>query len=618
MADGDGDGGLGTDDDLFQEERLHHRRNRLPHHHHRRDYPPGFGDGKGDGKQRGSRSGNAQSGEEIKEMGGAYREDEEGGEEPDDDGWRDQRRDAKEDGAAAAAAIGDDEDGEDGDGGHEGGAKGISEQDAMDIAEAVAAAANDRDRDKEGQPSDSGRKGSDEGDATKEGRVHGGGAGIAVDQRRKKNDGSTAAARAGRAEPSGRLIPADGRKGPAATKTDDAGAAGAAAAADTIDAEEDHRGGAHRQPKPKDPLKGGGTQRTKPTFQTRLSGAPACTDVEPDDISYTLVTQLSNDRLWMMGQHCRRWGLEAPISVVVYTDRTVANVTDAMIAGGCRKDQLTVQTLPTTDYAETEYPVNRMRNLALSAVQTTHVVYVDVDFWESTQLRKVLMMDSVRQELAGDHKLTAVVPAFQIMRQCKEYRDCREENLAKMPNTTEQMYDLVKATQAGAFDPTNRGGHGSTSYGAWYVQKEGEMYDIPCFKSNRYEPYLVFRYCKDLSPFQEQFTGFGKNKLTWVMQMRRMGWDFAQLGQVFLVHYPHLDSKSRLEWNNGPEKIQDPVKMKDGSVRRREPKELEDVDWSKYQRGQVDQLYVDFRKWLETELPNDSRVQSCKDATYYR
>lgn len=223
-------------------------------------------------------------------------------------------------------------------------------------------------------------------------------------------------------------------------------------------------------------------------------------------------------------------------------------------------------------------------------------------------------MDSVKEEFAKDHKLAAVVPAFQIMRQCKEYRDCREENLAKMPNTTEQMMDLVKNASAGAFDPTNRGGHGSTSYGAWYLQKEGEMYDIPCFKSKRYEPYLAFRYCQDLPPFQEQFTGYGKNKLTWVMQMRRMGWDFVQLGQIFLVHYPHLDSASRLEWNEGPKKIQDPVKLKDGTVRRREPKEVDNIDWSQYQRGQVDQLYVDFRHWLETDVPDNARVQPCKDA----
>ena len=218
--------------------------------------------------------------------------------------------------------------------------------------------------------------------------------------------------------------------------------------------------------------------RPKLEFQLKLADAPPCTELQPADISYTLVTQLSTDRLWMMGQHCHRWGLDGPISVVVYTDETPKSIADQMVAQGCRRDQLTVQTLSTKRYAPTEYPVNAMRNMALAAVKTSHVMYADVDFWEAERLRKVLEMDSVKEEFAKDHKLAAVVPAFQIMRQCKEYRDCREENLAKMPNTTEEMMDLVKNAQAGAFDPTNRGGHGSTSYGAWYLQKEGEMYDL--------------------------------------------------------------------------------------------------------------------------------------------
>ena len=362
--------------------------------------------------------------------------------------------------------------------------------------------------------------------------------------------------------------------------------------------------------------------RGRGEFRTRLDGAPPCTALASSDVTYTLVTQLSEDRLWMMGQHCRRWGTGAPISAVVYTDRSPRDVEDRMVRDGCARDQLAVGTVATAGYAPTEYPVNRMRNLALSQVGTTHVMYVDVDFWESTHLHDVLTSENVREEMAADPRLAAVVPAFEILRQCREYRDCRDENLAVMPNTTQQMMDLVVNATAGAFDPTNRGGHGSTSYGAWYRQEEGQMYDIPCFKSNRYEPYLAFRYCDALPPFQEQFTGYGKNKMTWVMQLRRAGYDFAQLGQIFLVHYPHLDSKSRLEWNNGPGEVeaQPVVDEKDGNVRRRFPGKMVDgdgvgVDYNSFKRGKVDQIYVAFRDWLATEVPDQTKVHPCDDAT---
>jgi len=347
-------------------------------------------------------------------------------------------------------------------------------------------------------------------------------------------------------------------------------------------------------------------------FKTRFNGAPPCTQLDPDDISYTLVTQLSYDRLWMMKQHCERWGPH-PISVVIYTDESLAQLTEKLVSLGCDVMQLTVQTLSKSAYDPEEYPVNVMRNMAMSAVKTTHIMYADADFWEITNLFDVLNMASVRKEFAADHKLAAVVPAFMVKRQCEEYRDCREENLAKMPNTTQQIFELVMDHQAGAFDPTNRGGHGSTAYGKWYKQHEGELYDIPCFKSNRYEPYLALRYCEDLPPFQEQFTGYGKNKMTWVMQLRRQGWDFSQLGRIFLVHYPHLDSKARLKWNEGPKKIFEEVK-EDKEKRRRRPNELTDVDWNTFVRGRMDQLYLDFRDWLDKEIPDNARVKLCEDA----
>ena len=84
------------------------------------------------------------------------------------------------------------------------------------------------------------------------------------------------------------------------------------------------------------------------------------------------------------------------------------------------------------------------------------------------------------------------------------------------------MFQLIKMKKASTFDPTNVGGHGSTKYITWRDQEVGTMVDLPCIKSNRYEPYLVFRYCSELPPFQEGFTGYGKNKMT-VRGERRRG-----------------------------------------------------------------------------------------------
>ena len=43
-----------------------------------------------------------------------------------------------------------------------------------------------------------------------------------------------------------------------------------------------------------------------------------------------------------------------------------------------------------------DYPVNELRNLALRAVRTTHILYLDVDFWPSEHLYDTIMGNRTR------------------------------------------------------------------------------------------------------------------------------------------------------------------------------------------------------------------------------
>ena len=172
-----------------------------------------------------------------------------------------------------------------------------------------------------------------------------------------------------------------------------------------------------------------------------------------------------------------------------------------------------------------------------------------------------------------------------------------------MPLDLHGLKQQILAHKVTRFDPTNRGGHGSTRYKEWFKQNydDGDtLLEIDCFLSNRYEPYLVFRLCWELPPFQEAFAGYGKNKMTWAMQLRRMGYTFWQLGKgAFVVHYPHLDSKSRQSWNEAP-----PQKHNNPSSQ---------IQWQTYKRGRMDQLFVEFREWLRSEVPDNTRTPFCQD-----
>ena len=330
-------------------------------------------------------------------------------------------------------------------------------------------------------------------------------------------------------------------------------------------------------------------------FETHSHQAPFCTDMKPDDVTFTLVTQCTDSRLWMLEHHCARWSNnnhhQAPISLVVYTNRTLHDVERQLRQMHC-DDQVTVQVHPADTLID--YPINTLRNMALQAVKTSHAVYMDVDFWPSADLQDVLSLHKAR--LAADYRQALVVPAFALQRQCAEWRECPEHNLPLMPANIHDVFDGLVAHRLFPFDPTNRGAHGSTRYQDWLSQSADDLLSIPCFQSQRYEPYLVVRHCDKLPPFQEGFVGYGKNKVSWVMQLRRAGWLFDQIGVGFLVHYPHLDSPARQAWNG-----EATAKVGRRTSMMRRPSD--DAVLQQTKRGVTDQLFVEFRDWLDENYP---------------
>jgi len=349
-------------------------------------------------------------------------------------------------------------------------------------------------------------------------------------------------------------------------------------------------------------------------FKLTTPNAPSCSDpIDADSISFTLVSQLSQDRIWMVPHHCKRWG-DNPMSIVIFTDEDAAVVKNRLVIEGCSQENLTVQTVSKTRYDPqgSDYPVNVLRNLAFSKVKTTHLVYADVDFWPGESLHSILNIQSVKERMASDPKLATVVPVFQINRRCRGYNDCRDQNIPFMPKRKDALIALIRRREASTFDPTNEGGHGSTRYIAWKEQEEGSYLDLPCIRSNRYEPYLAVRYCSELPPFQEGFSGYGKNKMTWAMQLRRSGYMFSQLGEAFLVHYPHLDSKSRLEWNKKPKELENVHSTLVVDVL--ESDKERSIDLLSYKRARVDALFLDYKDWLRDYVEDTSRVPMCENA----
>ena len=268
-------------------------------------------------------------------------------------------------------------------------------------------------------------------------------------------------------------------------------------------------------------------------FMVKFDNAPKCNELSLEDISFTLVTHSSEDRLWMMEHHCKRWGYDNPISLAVFTNEDKYAIYSKLRSMGCKSSQISLHTIQSNvannannvssstieggrtidEDSMMEYPINKLRNKALSSIRSSHGVVVDIDFWESDNLYTSLMTDNVKVELAKDPQLALVIPAFQIFRLCKENtQECDDMNIQYMPNAKEDLIGLLKRNMAHQFDPTNFGGHSTTDYYEFF-RNQSELIELDCIKSQRYEPFLVIRYCESTPPYQEAFTGYGKNKV---------------------------------------------------------------------------------------------------------
>jgi hypothetical protein len=283
-----------------------------------------------------------------------------------------------------------------------------------------------------------------------------------------------------------------------------------------------------------------------------------------------------------------------------------------------RSNVRAIPILPTPEQAANPslFPINTLRNTAMNAVTTSHLLYLDVDFYLSRDLHAILHDPSITTQLMdpGNVKLALVIPAFEYLaNECNGDHACDRE-LKKtyvMPETMRELVQEYERKKVTVFERMVAQAHGSTDLKATLQQPPKSIRPIPCITSNRYEPYVVVRKCgiegRNVLPgYQQAFTGYGKNKISHILHIRDEGYSFAVLGGGFVVHYPHVKSSARMNWQelSGREKkkLVGLNKEKDAQTKeaqQRQEEELKAHHFADYHRVKMDTLFVDFKQWLQ-------------------
>lgn len=282
------------------------------------------------------------------------------------------------------------------------------------------------------------------------------------------------------------------------------------------------------------------------------------------EIDFTLVTQLSTARLGQVPELCTRW--PGPIVFVIFfhSDQPVPT------KPACSNERSTFVFHRATALEQELYPVNLLRNEALEHVTTSHLMTIDVDLWPSSTLYSRLVF--LARGSTESNRLTfrrsrsaLVVPVFEYVGQAASFSNvshCDDTYVAGtldeqcsssaryravVPSSVQELKTCAYHKKCKIFDSTNPPAHSTTKYGEWTKQAHDHIRPIKCFSSMRYEPYVVLPRC-DVPPFDERFTGYGKNKIQHVQHLRYLNFSFSVLPREFLIHVPHTPSHDRKKW----------------------------------------------------------------------
>jgi len=328
-------------------------------------------------------------------------------------------------------------------------------------------------------------------------------------------------------------------------------------------------------------------------------------------IGTTLVTQTSIDRLWIVQETCsHRWTTDPMVALVFVPhfaeeepEQTLNQELEkqsSKLLNACPNLTLVRYEADHIESLQGRYPVNRLRNVGLDLVQTSHVLVMDVDLVPSRDLG-IIVKNALQKTNNNNnnnnnnnddniHK-ALVVPAFEkkAPKSCDDATDpalCMskflQENGAFLPRTFDELKECYESEEKDCVvfqSEYNWDGHSTTRSDRWIKKDWYEDNDsktnfkrIPCFHTARYEPYVVIEWCpiiqqsssnnnsnnnsennpsRPISPYyDERFYGYGKNKIELVSHLRRSNVKFEVLPEGFLVHNPHPESSTKETWLN--------------------------------------------------------------------
>lgn len=306
----------------------------------------------------------------------------------------------------------------------------------------------------------------------------------------------------------------------------------------------------------------------------------------------TLVTQCSIDRLPRLHAQLLSWGGLASVAVFIRApvgsddasacEATVRQMLATLPDEVAQGVVVSLAYTPAADDAsadgvapsELPYPINALRNLAMSSARTELVFLLDVDFTLSPRLGCALRAGEHADLLAevATARTAVVVPAFEIAPDCKlptsrrqllASVDSRRASLfhvghfprcAQKRSASAEAHMSPQLTRADPRVTPSRGsGHSPTRLATW--RTAAAPYEVGY--EEYYEPYVIVSR-RWAAQYDERFVGYGLNKVSHIYQLACEGTRFVVLPEHFCIAREHSRSDA---WQRIYGKAADPAEQ---------------------------------------------------------
>ena len=178
-----------------------------------------------------------------------------------------------------------------------------------------------------------------------------------------------------------------------------------------------------------------------------------------------------------------------------------------------------------------KYPINYLRNLAITASTTSHVFVMDADFtppgdmYAHTQTKLLEM---------AQERVAMVIPCYAILESHKD---------DPLPQDINALRRLVNDGVAYITDPGS--GHGPTLALSMALYPNQTLYYEVCYES-QWEPYYIVP--RETTPlYDARFLNQGGDKQSHALQLNALGFKFLVSHHTFILHKDH----SKMVWPGG-------------------------------------------------------------------